>query len=364
MLVGSPSGASVIIGTEFNEKFTRHRLRRNHNFRAWAGEFPAFLPKEVENIKDQFARNLASRIERLPVPLSLTNNDIMSSCVKPKILGKTSPLVLLHGFDSSLLEWRYALPLLEEAGLETWAFDVLGWGFSDLGKFSLPPLPSYFLKSQSHAALLTVCYSFPQFWSSYIRRPMTLVGPSLGAAVAIDFAINYPEAVDKLIFIDASVYAEGTGSLSRLPKAMAYAGVLLLKSFPLRVYATSLSFKGLPWNTCVDWTNIGRLHCLLPWWEDATVDFMISGGYNVSSYIQHVKQNALVIWGENDQIIDNKLFVRLHCELPNAVIRQIPDCGHIPHIEKPAALSKLILEFVQVDGQVNIPAGVACVEKV
>lgn len=33
---------------------------------------------------------------------------------------------------------------------------------------------------------------------------------------------------------------------------------------------------------------MGRLHCLLPWWEDATVDFMASGGYNVSSQIKKV----------------------------------------------------------------------------
>ncbi|XP_073055007.1 alpha/beta hydrolase domain-containing protein VTE7-like isoform X7 [Primulina eburnea] len=349
MLVASPSGASAIMGKEFPSKFTHYGLRRKHNFRVWACEFPAFLPKEVENIKDQFARNLASRIDRLPVPLSLTKNHIMSSCVKPKTLSKTSPLVLLHGFDrsgsissvwpfqdiddiffvstvyhflllSSLLEWRYVLPLLEEAGLETWAFDILGWGFSDLE--NLPPCNVASKRDHLY-----------QFWNSYIRRPVTLVGPSLGAAVAIDFVVNYPQAVDKLIFIDASVYAEGTGNLAKLPKLMAYAG-------------------------------IGRLHCLLPWWEDATVDFMISGGYNVSSYVQHVKQKALVIWGENDQIIDSKLSVRLQCELPNAIIRQVPDCGHIPHVEKPAAVSKLITDFVQVDGQVDIPAGLTCLKKV
>ncbi|XP_073055008.1 alpha/beta hydrolase domain-containing protein VTE7-like isoform X8 [Primulina eburnea] len=348
MLVASPSGASAIMGKEFPSKFTHYGLRRKHNFRVWACEFPAFLPKEVENIKDQFARNLASRIDRLPVPLSLTKNHIMSSCVKPKTLSKTSPLVLLHGFDrsgsissvwpfqdiddiffvstvyhflllSSLLEWRYVLPLLEEAGLETWAFDILGWGFSDLE--NLPPC---------------------------------------NVASKRDHLYQ----VDKLIFIDASVYAEGTGNLAKLPKLMAYAGVYLLKSIPLRLYATSLAFNRLSWNTCVDWTNIGRLHCLLPWWEDATVDFMISGGYNVSSYVQHVKQKALVIWGENDQIIDSKLSVRLQCELPNAIIRQVPDCGHIPHVEKPAAVSKLITDFVQVDGQVDIPAGLTCLKKV
>lgn len=31
------------------------------------GGFPAFLPKEVHKIKDPFARNLAQRIQRLPV---------------------------------------------------------------------------------------------------------------------------------------------------------------------------------------------------------------------------------------------------------------------------------------------------------
>lgn len=109
-----------------------------------------------------------------------TESCIMSSCVKPMIQRQTSPVVLLHCFDrfaiyashtkyndhnththtyivfavclwlqrqsyfmlnlidhvvfaSSCLEWRCTYPLLEEAGLEVWAVDVLGWGFSDLG---------------------------------------------------------------------------------------------------------------------------------------------------------------------------------------------------------------------------------------
>ncbi|ONM25041.1 alpha/beta-Hydrolases superfamily protein, partial [Zea mays] len=58
---------------------------------------------------------------------------ISSSCVRPlKQQQDGDPVVLLHGFDSSVLEWRYTYPLLEEAGLEAWAVDILGWGFSDL----------------------------------------------------------------------------------------------------------------------------------------------------------------------------------------------------------------------------------------
>ncbi|KAF5939163.1 hypothetical protein HYC85_023422 [Camellia sinensis] len=265
-----------------------------------------------------------------PAQVSFSEGSIMSSCVKPLLQADTNPVVLLHGFD------RYTLPLLEEAGLETWALDILGWGFSHLER-----LPSCGVASKRDHLY--------QFWKSYIKRPMLLVGPSLGAAVAIDFAVNHSEAVEKLVLIDASVYSEGTGNMRKLPKAIAYAGVYLLKSVPLRLYATFLAFNGLPFGTCLDWTNVGRLHCLLPWWEDATVAFMNSGGYDVSSQIEQVKQKTLIIWGEDDQIISNKLAVKLHCELPNAIIRQVPDCGHIPHVEKPSVVAKLIAEFSSQD---------------
>ncbi|KAK4777838.1 hypothetical protein SAY87_018025 [Trapa incisa] len=280
-------------------------------FRASAGgEFPSFIPKQMENVKDAFARKLVSRIERLPVDLSGTR--LMASCVKPVLSGKTSPVVLLHGFDSSCLEWRYAYPLLEEAGLEAWAVDVLGWGFSDLEE----NLPSCDVESKRECLY--------QMWKSYIKKPMILVGPSLGAALAIDFTVAHPEAVEKLVLIDASVYAEGTGKMSTLPKVLAYAGVVAVHKERL----------------------IGSLHCQFPWWEDATVDFMRSGGFNVSNQIEQVNQRTLIIWGQDDRIIDSKLAVRLHCELPNAILRQIPDCGHLPHVEKPVDVVKLIAEFI------------------
>lgn len=308
--------------------------RNKTQFKVFAEKFPSFLPKEVENIKDPFARKLAARIERLPVHVNFSESCIMSSVVKPLKPSKTSPVVLLHGFDSSCLEWRCTYPLLEEAGLETWAVDILGWGFSDLER--LPPCNV--TSKREH---------FYQLWKTYIKRPMILVGPSLGAAVAVDFAVNHPEAVENLVFIDASVYAEGTGNSAKLPNIIAYAGVYLLKSIPVRLYASILALNHTSFSTIIDWTNIGRLHCLYPWWEDATVSFMVSGGYNVSTQIEQVKQKTLIIWGEDDQIISSKLAVRLHCELPNAIIRQIPDCGHLPHVEKPSSVAKLMVEFIQ-----------------
>ncbi|GAB4840114.1 Alpha/beta hydrolase domain-containing protein vte7 [Ancistrocladus abbreviatus] len=314
--------------------FSNFHFKPKMDFGVLADGFPPFLPKAVEKIKDPFAIKLAKRIERLPVQVNFSDRCIMSSCIRSLTQGTTNPVVLLHGFDSSCLEWRYSYPLLEEAGLESWAIDILGWGFSDLER-----LPSCDVVSKREHLY--------QLWRSYIKQPMVLVGPSLGAAVAIDFAVNHPEAVNKLVLIDASVYAEGTGDMVKLPKTVAYAGVALLKSVPLRLYVTMMAFNNVSLTTSLDWMNVGRLHCLLPWWADATVNFMMSGGYNVTALIKQVKQKTLIIWGENDQIISNKLAVRLHSELQDATLRQIPECGHIPHIEKPKTVSNLIVRFAQ-----------------
>ncbi|KAJ0973960.1 hypothetical protein J5N97_015925 [Dioscorea zingiberensis] len=237
--------------------------------------FPSFLPREVEKIRDPSARELAKRIERIPVKVGFSETSIMSSYGSRCRRKAWSPLF----FFMVLTEWRYTYPLLENAGLETWAVDVLGWGFSDL-----EPLPACSVDAKREHLY--------QLWRSYIDRPMVLVGPSLGAAVAIDFAANYPEAVTKLVLIDASIYAKGTGNMSTLPRVVAYTGVSLLKSIPLRLYANFLAFNKGSLNTFFDWTN------------------------------------------------------RLHDELPNSILHIIPECGHIPHVENPKFVVESIVQFV------------------
>ena len=49
------------------------------------------------------------------------------------------PIVLLHGFDGSLLEFRRLVPELEAANMHTFAVDLAGWGFTCSRLFDAQP---------------------------------------------------------------------------------------------------------------------------------------------------------------------------------------------------------------------------------
>lgn len=59
---------------------------------------------------------------------------------------------------------------------------------------------------------------------------MVLVGASLGGAIAIDFAHEFPEAVKKLVLIDAQGFIDGSGPGASLPGPLAKLGISVLGS--------------------------------------------------------------------------------------------------------------------------------------
>jgi pimeloyl-ACP methyl ester carboxylesterase len=77
---------------------------------------------------------------------------------------------------------------------------------------------------------------------------MALLGGSLGGAVALDFALHYPEAVSRLVLIDAQGFIDGIGPMASLPRPLAAAGVWVLRTEALRMVrgATALIYACAP----------------------------------------------------------------------------------------------------------------------
>lgn len=92
-------------------------------------QHPSFVPSLASEIKEEAAHNLMKRMQRLAVEVPSYKQPVLTAAVAPtederaKHAG-SSPIVMLHGFDSSSLEFRRLYPLLAEQ-TQTWAIDLV-----------------------------------------------------------------------------------------------------------------------------------------------------------------------------------------------------------------------------------------------
>ncbi|DBB08794.1 TPA: hypothetical protein ACH3X3_007456 [Trebouxia sp. C0006] len=297
-----------------------------------------FFPKQAQEVKEQAALDFMSRLQRSTIDAASLTCPVETAYLGPSEYGSQhqdqAPVLLLHGFDSSSLEFRRLLPLLERS-LEAWAVDLVGWGFSDSGAASQSNMKLGPKQKRDHL------YAF---WKEKIKRPMIVVGTSLGGAIAMDFALEYPDAVKKLVLVDAQGFIDGLGPWRVAPKFLINLLVQVLKSTAIRKYAGDLAYNDKALATD-DALLIGRLHTYLSGWAEANVAFIQSGGYSLSKRIPLVQQECLVVWGRNDKILKPDYAEQFSQVLPKSKLVWVENCGHCPHLEQPQALADCIVDF-------------------
>ena len=104
------------------------------------------------------------------------------------VLGQGAPLLLLHGFDSSFLEYRRLAPLLADR-FQLFIPDLFGFGFSPRPR-GLTYGPEAVLRHLD--ALLE---RLPT------DAPLSLIGASMGGSVAVELARRHPERVASLLLL-------------------------------------------------------------------------------------------------------------------------------------------------------------------
>jgi len=154
------------------------------------------LDTKAEGISEQACADAAAKVVRVNVPVAESVSDSKTVGIsyinwKPETPKKnTLPLLLVHGFDSSCLEYRRLGPKLAALGIDTYAVDLLGWGYSQLNG----------VKSFSAQAKVD---ALAGFWSVVGEgRDVCVAGASLGGAAAIEFSAGNPD-VKACVFIDA-----------------------------------------------------------------------------------------------------------------------------------------------------------------
>lgn len=292
--------------------------------------WPSFLPNSVEQLTESTSIALAQNIQYQQVFTPLNEQPIGTTYVKLGI-GNT-PILLLHGFDSSVLEFRRLLPVLAEQQ-ETWAIDLLGFGFTERNpKLRFSP-----------SAIATHLY---YSWKTLIGQPVILVGASMGGAAAIDFTLTYPEAVKKLVLIDSAGFTAGPAMGKFLFPPLGYLATEFLRNPNVR-QRISVNAYCDPKYASLDAQLCARLHLQTSGWAQALIAFTKSGGYgSFSKKLSDIQQPTLVLWGESDRILGTADAEKFTNAIANSKLIWIPNCGHVPHLEKPEITAQHILNFI------------------
>jgi pimeloyl-ACP methyl ester carboxylesterase len=267
-----------------------------------------FTNPDTTGIQEQACIDAAQRMKRIAVPVSTDVSSQGSTGIsyihwpaeKPK--SGSPPLILIHGFDSSGLEYRRVGPKLAARGIDTYAVDILGWGFTQLDG-----VDSFSAEAKVEALQSFVETMFGQ------NSKFCIAGASLGGASAIEFAALKKSDCAGLILIDAQGFVDGIGPMASLPKPLAKLGVGVLRSIPLRNSANQMSYFDKETFATEEAQVIGRLHCLRDGWDDAMVSYMASGGFYPSSKVPTIESPTLILWGRQDGILDGEEFANKVC---------------------------------------------------
>lgn len=288
------------------------------------------LPAAAAGLSESTSVALAARVQLAAIHTPLSEIPIPTAHVAAKVLADAPPLLLIHGFDSSLFEFRRLLPQLE-AHQTVWAVDLLGFGFSDRTFPALSP-----------GAIKQHLYSF---WQQKINRPVVLVGASMGGAAAIDFALTYPDAVAGLVLIDAAGFAAGPAMGNLMVPPLDSWATAFLRNPRVRRNISRQAYFDKSFVT-PDAELCAALHLECPAWKEALIAFTKSGGYNfLTQKISTITCPTLVIWGEQDKILGTKDARRFEQAIAGSQLVWIPQCGHVPHLEKPEETAAAVLAW-------------------
>ncbi|MGL5082689.1 MAG: alpha/beta fold hydrolase [Microcoleaceae cyanobacterium] len=292
--------------------------------------FPSILPSLAQQLTEQTSIEFAQKIVSKSIQTPLKPEPILTTYVHQENLG--IPILLLHGFDSSLLEFRRLFPLLG-AVHETWAVDLWGFGFTERD-LTLKINPQ---------TITTHLYSF---WQNLINQPVILIGASMGGAAALDFTLTYPNAVQSLVLIDSAGTSQGPVLGKFLFPPLDSLATEFLRNPKVRQSISENAYFDQSFASS-DAQICAALHLEIPNWNRALVNFAKSGGYgNFSIQLPNIQQQTLILWGENDRILGTADAAKFQQKLPHSQLIWIKNCGHVPHLEQPKLTAQFILEFI------------------
>jgi pimeloyl-ACP methyl ester carboxylesterase len=236
--------------------------------------------------------------------------------------GQGPVVILLHGLGAAKEVWMASFGVLA-AHYHVYAVDQIGFGHSD------KPLLDYKI-----ATFVDFLYEFMQGQN---LSKATLVGNSLGGWVALEFAVQHPTMVEKLVLVDSAgmpwtqtpavdLNASSVAGMRAILESIFYDKHMVTDQAARQIFADHVRNND---GYTIQRTLAGFAS---PQFEDTKLGA--------------VHAPTLIVWGRQDELIPVASGEKMRDGIAGAKLVVFEQCGHVPQIEKPEEFNKAVLEFL------------------
>ncbi len=244
-------------------------------------------------------------------------------------------VLLLHGVGDEASDiWRGLAGQLENHYRVIY-FDLPGFGRSDKGK------KDYTL--EKYAALVKWIYD------QHVRGPMTVIGHSLGGAIALYYAGTNPESLERVVAVDAAGILHRTA----LMRSLAAAGLARRSENSLfqkqieklsdRVSA-KVMVSSISRNAAGEKASRADQQMFRGKMPDTpqTAASLSLVSTDFSRILAQLQRPVRLIWGEKDKTAPLRTGKALAAMIPGAHLSIIPGAGHSPMMDRPNDFYKAV----------------------
>ncbi|WP_127717661.1 alpha/beta fold hydrolase [Halobacteriovorax sp. HLS] len=263
--------------------------------------------------------------------------EIDGQMIHYRSFGKGRPVLLLHGICDSLHTWRHWKDGLVQSKFQFISIDLPGYGLT--GQWN----KSY--TTQNYIDLIN------KFLQKLEIENVSIIGNSLGGYMAWNYALKYPNKVNKLVLISPAGYPLD-------PPFVVHFGQDKFTRWLATTFSNQFIYKKISESVFYDASKLSQYDndrfyhlSLIPGNAQAYMDtfnVILKLSKQVPN-LKELKTPTLLLWGKEDAWIPYEQTSKWKEDVENLKHISYEKVGHVPQLEIPQRSLKDIISYLQTE---------------
>ena len=237
-----------------------------------------------------------------------------------------SDVLLLHAGIADRRMWAPQVEALEAAGHRAIAPDLPGFG---------------------DAALTPPTVDYVSFAAELLDGPAAVVGCSFGGRIALELALARPDLVDRLVLVGAGL---GSWDWSEAAEAGFTEEEAAIERGDLAAAAAQQARMWLAGDATPEVRELTEAMTLRSYEQQLPMEGQVKTSWperSAETRLAELAAPTLVVVGSEDVADIQMIAQKLADEIPGARSETVAGAGHLPGLERPDELNRLLLDFLQ-----------------